>query len=109
MTVSKTATGRFGGVGNADQDSRQSRLDGRPTSRTAKPDLRDARVRSWLKSAHRSWRSWARVAEVMGLSSKGLAQHVAEGRAPVTNELRRRHVELMAYRKAGQWLARRIK
>jgi len=45
----------------------------------------------------------------MGLSSKGLAQHVAEGRAPVTNELRRRHVELMAYRKAGQWLARRIK
>jgi hypothetical protein len=74
-----------------------------------KQAVRDARVRRWLKSAHCSWRSWARVATVLGVSSKGLAQHIAEGRAPVTDDLRRRHAELMAFRKAGRWLAGRIR
>lgn len=45
----------------------------------------------------------------MGLTSKGQAQHVAEGRAPVTDSLRQAYRERQAFSKAGRWLAGRIK
>ena len=91
----------YGGAG--------SRLDGRPSPRPVSPDPFDLRVRKWLLAAHRSFRSWSKVASVMGLTSKGQAQHVAEGRAPVPDSLRRAYRERQAFIKAGRWLAGRIK
>lgn len=102
MTVSKTATGESEASGNAYQDAARSRLDGRPTAWVTKADLADVRVRRWLKSAHRSFGSWARVAAVLKLSSKGKAQHIAEGRAPVTDELRASYAAVLTYYRIGR-------
>lgn len=87
----------------------RSRLDGRPSPRPVSPDPFDLRVRKWLLAAHRSFRSWSKVASVMGLTSKGQAQHVAEGRAPVPDSLRQAYRERQAFSKAGRWLAGRIR
>jgi hypothetical protein len=108
MTVSKTGLGGFAATENSAQGAGQSRLDGRPRRCTPKDNLEGGRVRRWLKSAHRSFGSWAKVTSVMGLSSKGQAQHIAEGRAPVTDGLRRAYRERQAFIKAGRWLAGRI-
>ena len=76
--------------------------------KTKKQDSpRDTQARKWLARAHRSFRSWARVAQVVGLTSKGQAQHIAEGRAPVPSNLLMALDELQAYRQAARWLAAR--
>jgi len=94
---------------NRNQGTRRSSLDGRPSASPAAADPFDLRVRKWLLAAHRSFRSWTAVAAAFGISSKGKAQHIAEGRAAVTPELRRQYAELASYRKAGRWLAGRLK
>lgn len=82
----------------------RSRLDGRPRHRPALPDPFDLRVQKWLLAAHRSFRSWTTVAGVFGISSKGKAQHIAEGRAPVTPQLRDLYRQHLAFRAAGRKL-----
>lgn len=92
---------------NAPKIPLPSRLDGRPRRCASKSDVRDTQARKWLARAHRSFRSWARVAQVVGLTSKGQAQHIAEGRAPVPSSLLMALAELQAYRQAARWLAAR--
>lgn len=96
-------------VQNTHQCGPGSSVDGRPWPRPAATEQIDLRVKKWLLVAHRSFRSWTVVADRFGISSKGKAQHIAEGRAAVTPELRRQYAELARYRKAGRWLAGRIK
>lgn len=104
MTVSKTARGGSGAVLDAAQNVPGSSLDGRPRALATKADLADGRVRRWLKSAHRSFGSWAKVAAVLGISSKGKAQHIAEGRAAVTDALRCSYAAQLTYVRAGRAL-----
>lgn len=109
MTVSETHQGAFSGVQERPQSTPLSRLDAVQGAGRSKAERRIARARAWLKSGHRSGLTWARIAADRGLSSRGMAQHIAAGRSPVPGRLLTDFDELQAFREAGRWLAGRIK
>lgn len=94
---------------NREHTAPPCRLDGRPRAATRKADARITQARKWLLRAHRSLGSWARVAAVFGLTSKGQAQRIATGGADVPPSILVALADLTTYRRAARWLAARTK
>lgn len=91
---------------NPNQDTSGQLSKAPPSDGTHKSDPSIAR---WVRQVYRARQTWRATAEALGISSAGLAQHIAEGRCHPTDDLRRRWDQLALYRRAGRWLRGRVR